>query len=275
MDSNLHPEEGVVSIWVGNIATEDVYFTYLEETYSEEDDAPISQFAADMEVTFYDHDNLEGTFLTKALPIAQLLHGLSYGESFCEGPAISGNVKRDEVANATIVIYDHRFKRGKWPNTSPFCYVGAFPYEGLKEPPGPALREGDHSGRVTVAKIVTSDGLAATGSRYGEVRFWNTALGQHVESQSDHSRDNWIHGMNVSDDGRRMVTCSDELLLWDLQSRPITSRVIGRHGGYNISDVAISRDGNTALPHRSIGRSVSGISTLAQGANLRATMAAS
>ena len=50
-------------IWVAHFESEDALEQYMEETYDEDnDDAPISQFAADQGQAFYDHDLVYAQF---------------------------------------------------------------------------------------------------------------------------------------------------------------------------------------------------------------------
>ena len=55
-----------VNIWLGKFNSLEHFNSFLEETYDDEDDdAPISQFAASQNDTFYDHDWLEYYFSKK------------------------------------------------------------------------------------------------------------------------------------------------------------------------------------------------------------------
>jgi len=51
----------LLDVWVGDFESEARLNAYFDEKY-DEDDAPISEFAADMGVSFYDHDFLEFSF---------------------------------------------------------------------------------------------------------------------------------------------------------------------------------------------------------------------
>ena len=56
-------------VWVGKFKSAKALEKYMEEVIDDDDDeAPISQFAADQGVAFYDHDLVFGEFLKKATP---------------------------------------------------------------------------------------------------------------------------------------------------------------------------------------------------------------
>ncbi len=50
-------------VWIAYFESEDALEAYMEEQYDEDDDdAPISKFAADQDESFYDHDLVYGQF---------------------------------------------------------------------------------------------------------------------------------------------------------------------------------------------------------------------
>ncbi|HET7489221.1 MAG TPA: immunity 22 family protein [Acidimicrobiales bacterium] len=58
-------EYEVVDVWLGRFADKAAADTYFEETYddpADDEEQPISPFAADMAETFYDHDFMEWQF---------------------------------------------------------------------------------------------------------------------------------------------------------------------------------------------------------------------
>jgi hypothetical protein len=58
-------------VWVGRFKSQKELDAYLEEAFDEDDDdAPISRFAADQGVGFYDHDLVYAEFLKGATPRA-------------------------------------------------------------------------------------------------------------------------------------------------------------------------------------------------------------
>lgn len=65
-------------IWVAHFETEDALEKYMEEQYDEDDDdAPISRFAADQGESFYDHDLVYGQFHDSPSP-QTLIDGWSF-----------------------------------------------------------------------------------------------------------------------------------------------------------------------------------------------------
>jgi hypothetical protein len=50
----------IVDIWVGSFPSRAAFEGYLRETYGDDDDTPISKFAADMGQTFYDLFTIAG-----------------------------------------------------------------------------------------------------------------------------------------------------------------------------------------------------------------------
>ena len=100
----------LLDIWVGNFESEARLDAYFEENY-DEDDAPISEFAADMGVSFYDHDFLESSFhQTSTDDIAIILEG----HSGCDSEAVLSQAQVAFVAHktfvnaATLVLNDER-----------------------------------------------------------------------------------------------------------------------------------------------------------------------
>lgn len=58
-------------IWVARFKSAKALEAYMEESYDEDDeDAPISRFAADQGIAFYDHDLVYAEFKKKATPRA-------------------------------------------------------------------------------------------------------------------------------------------------------------------------------------------------------------
>jgi hypothetical protein len=58
-------------VWVARFKSKGALEKYLEEAFDEDDeDAPISRFAADQGVTFYDHDLVYAEFVKAATPRA-------------------------------------------------------------------------------------------------------------------------------------------------------------------------------------------------------------
>lgn len=116
------------------------------------------------------------------------------------------------------------------------CSLGA-----SDDGPSPSLQPGDHSGRILIARRVAPD-LVVTAGRYGEVRFWDTNAASPIDVESNNSTRDFVHAISISKDHSAIYSCSDEVLHWDLLSRPITSRLLARHGGYQIGDIGLVRN---------------------------------
>jgi len=69
--------------WVGHFPAEQQVGEYFAEAYNEDDeDTPISLFARDQGVEYYDHDFIEYGFSKKAVPAEELFTGYSYHEQW-------------------------------------------------------------------------------------------------------------------------------------------------------------------------------------------------
>jgi WD40 repeat protein len=106
----------------------------------------------------------------------------------------------------------------------------------------PTLLPGDHSGRILIARTI-APGFVVTAGRYGEVKFWDTNEAQPIEVKAKYSKEDFVHAVAISPDRTTLYTCSDEVRQWDLTSRPITSRKVATHGGYQIGDLGL-------IPHQ-------------------------
>jgi hypothetical protein len=78
----------VVDVWVGQFPSEEAADDYFEETYADPEDGeeqPISQFAADMGESFYDHDFVEREFHPQGISdLSKALAGHSFSSSYSE-----------------------------------------------------------------------------------------------------------------------------------------------------------------------------------------------
>lgn len=127
-------------------------------------------------------------------------------------------------------------------------YAGEFPckFNDYDDGPTPQLQTDDHTGRILIAKRLYA-GLVVTAGRYGEVRFWNTQKASSIETVFDHSTSDFVHAVELSADETSLYTSSNEVLHWDLTSWPIESRLVARHGGYQMQDLAILPGKNTLI----------------------------
>jgi len=116
--------EGVVSIWAGILPQAD-FERFLDESY-EDDDKPISHFARDLGIDFYDHDNLEASHLETCRSLRDAVAELSFAASFIDLlPADA----RERQVDTVILMFDADFAgRSKAVARKRLQFVGAFPY---------------------------------------------------------------------------------------------------------------------------------------------------
>jgi WD40 repeat protein len=240
----LAEEKNAVSVWVAKHISQTIFEEYLAEDYSDDGDRPISRFAEDLGVSFYDHDFVEGISLERPLLVAELIGRLSYGDTFAieADKAAEAMQLGDQRFNSVVALYGERFQ-GIWPKDSPLTFLGTFSYQ-KPEPRSPTLQPGDHSGSIQIARTIASN-VVATAGRYGEVRFWDTTNARPIATHSKNSINDFVHALSVSMDGTAMYSCSDEVVRWDLTTNPIESRKMAAHGGYQIGDLALLADQRT------------------------------
>jgi hypothetical protein len=101
-------ESAVVSVWLGVFASEREFDAYMEEQY-EEDDRPLSPFAADFRFGWYDHDFLEAEWHPELIPALELLKGFSFGSSFVPEVAAEANRQGMAAANTAIILYHYTY----------------------------------------------------------------------------------------------------------------------------------------------------------------------
>lgn len=121
--------EGYVSIWLGDFDSLDDFDDYLDEQY-EDDDAPISHFAEDTGLGWYDQDLVESYMNEdeKRESIYDLIGPCSYSSSFVNAVIQSANKLGLKEAKATVLVFDCNYKK---PETTagPLIFVGSFPYK--------------------------------------------------------------------------------------------------------------------------------------------------
>jgi len=99
-----------VSVWVGQFASEEAVDAYTAEQYDEDrDDEPISPFAADIGLKFYDHDFMEVHFeLGLSGKAAGAFAQHSYGD-YSEAWAAAQRVSATEFDTVLLLYgYDHK-----------------------------------------------------------------------------------------------------------------------------------------------------------------------
>ena len=67
----------IVDVWAGRADSEDRWLDYLRETITDDDEDPISEFAADQREPFYDHDFLYTEFSARPANLRERLRAVS------------------------------------------------------------------------------------------------------------------------------------------------------------------------------------------------------
>ena len=108
---------------------------YVAEDESvEDDDTPLSKFAADQGEIWIDHDFMEMEFCGSKDAVREELGTGSYGESYAEAARLAlDNAALPDGANAYIVLFEEsQVDEPKSVNGDGYWsrYIGSFPYEG-------------------------------------------------------------------------------------------------------------------------------------------------
>lgn len=130
-DSKLLQErEGTVSIWLGNLSSEDEFENYVKEQYGD-DDSPISRFAEEFEIGWYDHDFIEADFIENKSSVEEFLSGNSYSSSFINEAVSASKSKGFESCNTKILLYDNEYiPNDRTENeTQKLTFIGAFAFD--------------------------------------------------------------------------------------------------------------------------------------------------
>ncbi|AND08636.1 immunity 22 family protein [Bacillus thuringiensis] len=101
---------GIVSIWLGNMKTQDQLDTYIDVTYDEEGDAIPASFFVDFNIDMIDVDEdfIEKEVLEEASDdISMLLTGCSYDDKILS--RINKEVKLKKSYNSIILIYNFQY----------------------------------------------------------------------------------------------------------------------------------------------------------------------
>lgn len=118
--------------WAGHCTSEKELSDLFSETYSEDDDTPITRFAAAQNETFYDHDFLEYGFSNSANSIEELVEGYSYSDQwikpFEEKVASLGLTKVNCFVFIAVDEIDDP-KSVKIGGTVSLCYLGTITFK--------------------------------------------------------------------------------------------------------------------------------------------------
>lgn len=122
-------EYRIVDIWVGTFASEGDLEAYLAESYDEDDDAPISRFAADQGETFLDHDLMESSFHETPGDLSSLLTDHSFERSYREAACAAFGRSGAPPANAVVLAFGAEVDapRSASDASHSLTYLGRFP----------------------------------------------------------------------------------------------------------------------------------------------------
>jgi hypothetical protein len=119
--------EGRVSVWIGATIDE----TDLNECFRTDNAEGLvdCEFSRTFGLHWIDPDYLEICFETPPAPIAALLAGASFAESF--GPAVEAAAEQLHLfeATAAVLLFDVNYAPPGAPPDHPFVFVGSFAYE--------------------------------------------------------------------------------------------------------------------------------------------------
>ncbi|PEF67517.1 immunity 22 family protein [Bacillus cereus] len=119
---------GMVSIWLGNMKTQDQLDVYIDVTYDEEGDAIPASFFVDFNIDMIDVDEdfIEKEVLEEASDdISMLLTGCSYDDKILS--RINEVVKLKKSYNSIILIYNFQYDNSV-SNFEAFDFVTATSY---------------------------------------------------------------------------------------------------------------------------------------------------
>ncbi|MDZ4434099.1 immunity 22 family protein [Bacillus cereus] len=119
---------GMVSIWFGNMQTQDQLDTYIDFTYDEEGDSIPARFFVDFNIDMIDVDEdfIEKEVLEEASDdISMLLTGCSYDDKILS--RIKEVVKLNKSYNSIVLIYNFQYDNSV-SNCEGFNFVTATSY---------------------------------------------------------------------------------------------------------------------------------------------------
>jgi len=119
----------IIDIWVGHFRSREALNEYLKETY-DDDDRPISQLAADVGESMYDHDFLEHSF-NNALdhPLEVRLANHSFSASYAEAAQTAFDATPTGHFNTVLLVWGPQFRQPVSINNNDYWlhYLGRFP----------------------------------------------------------------------------------------------------------------------------------------------------
>jgi Immunity protein 22 len=127
-------KKGFVSVWIGTFDNETEFENYTEEKYGQINHLPLSKFAQESELNWYDHDLREAFFnIDGVTSIRSLLVETSYSESFIDAIVQKNNELKIEEGNAVFLLFDC-FYSPSGKEKGKFRFIASVPYNKMSPP---------------------------------------------------------------------------------------------------------------------------------------------
>lgn len=126
---------GYVSLWIGNVSSDEALEEYLEVDYSREGMLGISGFLKDYQISLddYDEDFVERIFYEEKIEkVGELLAGCSYEETVIPLFNEISDQRNEWEINAAILLYNFEYKgnvNSYEREECKFKYIGSVKYE--------------------------------------------------------------------------------------------------------------------------------------------------
>jgi hypothetical protein len=125
----------IVDVWVGRFPSADAVDAYFEETYGD-DDRPISQFATDMGVRFYDHDFIEREFHdTPVSDLGAVLTEHSFSSSYLSEVIEAFRARQIGTFNTVLLVWNEEIENPSSVAQADYTlhYIGRFKCDPTKQ----------------------------------------------------------------------------------------------------------------------------------------------
>lgn len=125
-DSYNFEKEGIVSVWYSTAS-----YDQIPDSYFEEDEAGLDQWARNFMIAAYDPENMETNGAESGtLPILDVIGPCSYSHSY--GEAVKHKIEKmsDTKISWLILLFDYEYrpKKSKIFEDEFVKFVGAYPY---------------------------------------------------------------------------------------------------------------------------------------------------
>jgi Immunity protein 22 len=125
-------EQGTVSLWLGNVDSEDLLENALQIIYSEDGDFDGSDFTRGFQIDFYDENFKESEFYEEnSNDLSFLLAGFSYDETIIQRFS-SITISLKQKYNTVMLLYNFRYvgEIQEWQGENiSFDFIGIVSYE--------------------------------------------------------------------------------------------------------------------------------------------------